>query len=506
ERTKKVAADDTNLSTQSQATLIRQLTDLLLYRLSQPNNAEKILFTESCDTVASKSELACTDYSCPRGINPDPAARVKNMLMSPNLSLTTDQRELILTMGRTIPESDVIILSASSENHYDEMQAMFQNLHTVVYHNMANFTMVLFDIGLTKEQRSTTERNCKCHVVTFPVHLFKAYMKNNFCYAWKPLIVLASIVKARKYLVYQDASVRWLNDFHITFDRTNKYGHQMFRYRNSIRSTLNTYQQMFQFMDEDPCTFTPYPEFHATSMLHKNDQLVIKTVLEPWARCALEETCMCPVEPSKSIVCKRDSFIQHRCHRFDQSAITLIMGKMYGDDIYRFLAPAGDTVGKKCLKETEIACTNYSCPRGINPDPGARVRNMVMSPKFSLSTDQREMILTMGKTIPESDVIILSVSSENHYAEMQAMFQNLHTVVYPNMTERKCRCHVVTFLGHLFKPYIKNNLCYAWKPLIVLTTVLKARKYLVYQDTSVRWSDGYLSTFDRAEKFGHQIF
>ncbi|XP_055893317.1 uncharacterized protein LOC106056782 isoform X2 [Biomphalaria glabrata] len=359
ERTKKVAADDTNLSSQSESTLIRQLTDLLLYRLSQPNNAEKILFTESCDTVASKSELACTDYSCQTGINPDPGARIKNMVTSPNLSLTTDQREIILTMGKTIPESDVIILSASSENHYDEMQAMFQNLHTVVYPNMANFTMVLFDIGLTKEQRSTTERNCKCHVVTFPVHLFKAYMKNNFCYAWKPLIVLASIVKARKYLVYQDASVRWLNDFYITFDRTNKYGHQMFRYRNSIRSTLNTYPQMFQFMDEDPCTFTPYPEFHATSMLHKNDQLVIKTVLEPWARCALEETCMCPVEPSKSIVCKRDSFIQHRCHRFDQSAITLIMGKMYGDDIYRFLAPAGDTVGKKCVKFTADKNPNY---------------------------------------------------------------------------------------------------------------------------------------------------
>ncbi|KAK6976515.1 hypothetical protein BgiMline_022948 [Biomphalaria glabrata] len=69
------------------------------------------------------------------------------MVMSPNLSLTTDQRELI--------QSDVIILSASSENHYAEMQAMFQNLHTVVYPNMANFTMVLFDIGLTKKQRST---------------------------------------------------------------------------------------------------------------------------------------------------------------------------------------------------------------------------------------------------------------------------------------------------------------------------------------------------------------
>ncbi|KAK6976517.1 hypothetical protein BgiMline_022950, partial [Biomphalaria glabrata] len=101
------------------------------------------------------TEIACTNYSCPRGINPDPGARVKKMVLSPKFSLSTDQRVMILTMGKTIPESDVIILSASSENHYDEMQAMFQNLHTVVYPNMTNFTMVLFDIGLTKEQRST---------------------------------------------------------------------------------------------------------------------------------------------------------------------------------------------------------------------------------------------------------------------------------------------------------------------------------------------------------------
>ncbi|KAK6976521.1 hypothetical protein BgiMline_022954, partial [Biomphalaria glabrata] len=52
-RTRMVAPYDTNSSSQSQATLIRELTDLLLYRLSQPNNAEKIFFTQSCDNVAS---------------------------------------------------------------------------------------------------------------------------------------------------------------------------------------------------------------------------------------------------------------------------------------------------------------------------------------------------------------------------------------------------------------------------------------------------------------------
>ncbi|KAK6976519.1 MetK 1 protein, partial [Biomphalaria glabrata] len=70
----------------------------------------------------------------------------------------------------------------------------------------------------------------------------------------------------------------------------------------------------FQYMAEDPCTFMHYPELQATSMLHKNDPLVIKTVLEPWARCALEETCICPVEPSKSIVCKHEILKEHRCH------------------------------------------------------------------------------------------------------------------------------------------------------------------------------------------------
>ncbi|KAI8798718.1 hypothetical protein BgiBS90_001021 [Biomphalaria glabrata] len=72
---------------------------------------------------------------------------------------------------------------------------------------------------------------------------------------------------------------------------------------------------MFRYMEEDPCTFTSYPELEATSLLHKNDPLVIKTVLEPWARCALEESCICPVEPKTAIKCKRNNLTNHRCQQ-----------------------------------------------------------------------------------------------------------------------------------------------------------------------------------------------
>ncbi|KAK0064617.1 hypothetical protein Bpfe_005706 [Biomphalaria pfeifferi] len=50
----KTRQDTNDVTDLSQADLIKDLTDLLLYRLSQPNNAAKILFTESCDFVASK--------------------------------------------------------------------------------------------------------------------------------------------------------------------------------------------------------------------------------------------------------------------------------------------------------------------------------------------------------------------------------------------------------------------------------------------------------------------
>ena len=101
--------------------------------------------------------------------------RVAGLVENPKLELSPEQRGAILSMSEGIPETDIIIVSASSSNHYDEMQAMFHGLHTVVYPVMAeqrrNFSVVLFDLGLTRDERRMV-RYTEKHPSSFvPKHL-----------------------------------------------------------------------------------------------------------------------------------------------------------------------------------------------------------------------------------------------------------------------------------------------------------------------------------------------
>ncbi|CAL1548778.1 unnamed protein product [Lymnaea stagnalis] len=301
--------------------------------LEHPSDSPVQRFTNACGGGAG----ACTP-NCSRPLSNSSDERLTDILLSPNLTLSNQQRDSILSMADSIPENDIIFLSASSSNHYDEMQAMFHNLHTVVFPILRNITVVLFDIGLTQEQRKKTEKHCRCHVVTFPVEKFPPHMKDNMCYTWKPLIVRATMEKARQILVYQDASIRWSPEMHRVLNLTKTFGLQYHRNDDLSRIPVHTIRQTFDYFGESPCAFGQFPELEANNGMFKRDQFVIHAVLEPWARCALEPSCMCPVAPNTVLDCRRP-IADHRCHRFDQSAIGMITAKLFNKDIHRILAP-----------------------------------------------------------------------------------------------------------------------------------------------------------------------
>ncbi|RUS75019.1 hypothetical protein EGW08_017200, partial [Elysia chlorotica] len=317
---------------------------ILQQRLALPNTAPRVVYDSPCDP-AGKSLTGCTaDCGNAAPLDAKPLRdRVSGLVENPKLRLSSEQRGAILSMSATIPETDVIIVSASSSNHYDEMQAMIHSLHTVVYPVMAeqkrNFSVVIYDLGLTAEQRRMTERKCKCQVVTFPAIIFPPHVKDNHCYSWKPLIIRAVTERAKKYVVWQDSSIRWTKNFLKIFDNVPRYGHQIVRYTASSRVTANTLKPMFDYMQEDVCPFFPYPEVQASVQLHNHDALVVNAVLEPWCRCALEKNCICPVSPpTKALPCST-TITLHRCHRYDQSALSIVLAKLYASDMYKVMAP-----------------------------------------------------------------------------------------------------------------------------------------------------------------------
>uniref|UniRef100_A0A0B7AC84 Uncharacterized protein n=1 Tax=Arion vulgaris TaxID=1028688 RepID=A0A0B7AC84_9EUPU len=280
-----------------------------------------------------KWNYACVHQNCSQLSN-NVQERVKS-LFSEKTVLTKVQDDLLTSISAQIPENDVILLTAVSSNHFDEMQAMFRTLHAVVYPELAkreNFSMVVWDLGLSATQRKQMEDCCRCQVVTFPFDKFTKRMRDIRSYMWKPLVIRMVQKRARKYAVWQDASIRYTHFPGDVFERGMRYGLQLLRQKGGVSIPHRTLPETFAYFGQSVCNFYPYPEIATGFGVYKNDPFVVKAVTNPWARCGFEENCICPKPSWGSYKCHYGP-----CHRFDQSALSIITDTLYSTEVYRIL-------------------------------------------------------------------------------------------------------------------------------------------------------------------------
>jgi hypothetical protein len=157
------------------------------------------------------------------------------------------------------------------------------------------------------------------------------------CYTWKALIINAHIAKTN-ILIWMDTSVRFLHDPRTIADIFKEVTVRGIQMGTGIRLPPHqTLPSMFHYFLDEPCMYLPFREAMSGMIVMHNDLLIRLAVLEPWAACALNDTCMCPTDRTdldrivKATACRSRKGPYHygACHRFDQSAISILIAKLY---------------------------------------------------------------------------------------------------------------------------------------------------------------------------------
>lgn len=128
-----------------------------------------------------------------------------------------------------------------------------------------------------------------------------------------------------------DSSVRFISrDLELPLKYLKEKGMLFFTYDVSSSIAAHTDRRMFTYFDEDPCLFVNFGEIEASSIAFSK-HLVSRVVLRQWILCALDQNCIAPTDSSKQ--CKMTLNVTTmeigRCHRFDQSAISIILRRLY---------------------------------------------------------------------------------------------------------------------------------------------------------------------------------
>ena len=144
------------------------------------------------------------------------------------------------------------------------------------------------------------------------------------------------VLQEYPFVMWMDSSVRFTTgNLRPLFDKAISSGVvQMFRNKSTIWEF--THQDTFEFLNEPPCLYH-YPEFGGSFVLIYAKDYVLDGIINPWVKCALIEKCMVTTRPRGEILkctdVKKNATQYHICHRYDQSVISLLMYRLFHDEI-----------------------------------------------------------------------------------------------------------------------------------------------------------------------------
>jgi len=327
------------------ARLIQELSASLKQKMDDAGKDMKIVF-KSCkerniknydDTC--RANRTCLNTSIPENLE----ERIQNLAFPPNMRIPDRYWDILESMRNKVNGTyDMVIVHAISANHFEESQALLNNLHKKVFPLLSNFKLVVYDLGLTKEQRVQYAKHCNCSLLSFPFHQLPEHFHHNLrTFSWKVFVIAAHYEQA-ELTMWLDASIRVekTQRFLEIVEKARKRG-VMQRSLNRTPNPDRTLPQMFEAFGDSPCAHASFKQVETGFGIYHREPLIRHALIKPWVACASNPYCMAPLKQSQHDGCNDYKSISNgwvgACMRSDQSALSIVLAKLFRKKMTRVL-------------------------------------------------------------------------------------------------------------------------------------------------------------------------
>ena len=222
------------------------------------------------------------------------------------------------------------VVSAVSENHAKEVVDMISS----VRHHMPERGVVLYDLGLTTERKNLT-RLCRVALREFSFFVQgRSLLSNLVTYQWKPLIVNSALQEFGG-VVWADSSVRFHQSILEIPQLRRGRGVVTFGLMGSRHRTASfTHDGTLRYFDVGGTKLANVVVAFGTINIWLDRPLVRNVLMRQWVACALDTACMAPKgsTPFECDFAITQSWKFLGCHRFDQSALSVLLFKAFGEE------------------------------------------------------------------------------------------------------------------------------------------------------------------------------
>lgn len=236
----------------------------------------------------------------------------------------------------TVSEHDktVAVVTGFSENHFTESVDMIASIQRY----SPTSPIIVYDLGISDSSRKTLQSFCHVKIRTFPFDKYPSHVRNLEACAWKPIIVQEVLQEFSKVL-YGDASIRLMQEIGNLL--------QLLETASPIigQSTAPsgpagsyTHDGTLQYFNISRDKYKDVDMFAATYILIKRNPIIEETIIPQWVSCAMDVGCISPSGAKKWPCLTRLQENDHNafigCHRYDQSALSIVLFKTFGRSSY----------------------------------------------------------------------------------------------------------------------------------------------------------------------------
>ena len=235
----------------------------------------------------------------------------------------------------------LVVVTAISSNHFREAQDMFASVQA----NLPHTRLIVYDLGLGVGEKTQLSKYCNIEVRSLDFSKYPLHVKKLETYAWKPIIT-SEIIREYEVVMYGDASIR------IFRPATEKLIPLLLEFPfvagpiGSIRITALTHSSTLNFLGLNMSRAMAAEEINgtiaATTFCAWFTSLIREKWMKRWLECALHKECIAPPGTSpygcKFNLLKKNDGRYIGCHRFDQSALNVLLYQEFGRERWRHLS------------------------------------------------------------------------------------------------------------------------------------------------------------------------
>jgi hypothetical protein len=225
-----------------------------------------------------------------------------------------------------------VIASGVKPDLFKESAVLMKSIQSL----LPQYKVVMYDLGLSTSEQVLLTKYCNsswsCEITQFRFDKYPSHVKYLNIQSYRPLCIQEMLNKHGAVIWVDDGYYFVDGNLSLTLTRAKESGIQGWTIKDPTSSF--THLTMFKFFNMDQGSYFFQHSVESSHLAIYNTEKIAKDVMLPWVKCALLEQCISPpgAQNSGCNYFRRPLYKYTGCHRYDMSALNIILGQAFKFD------------------------------------------------------------------------------------------------------------------------------------------------------------------------------